>query len=138
MGATGDVVGTCAWGQLPTYMRAKPAQHPGTRCATLWVAVANMQVQNSPAASWRCTAPMHESSCRCENPSEPAAHCQASDSSHALLLLQVNAKGEWVIHDADVHLLAIGTGILGTGGGGSPHQAKLKALMELQWWARGN
>ena len=40
--------------------------------------------------------------------------------------------GEWIIREQDLHLIAVGTGILGTGGGGSPHKAKLKALLELQ------
>ncbi len=46
----------------------------------------------------------------------------------------VDGAGEWVVHDEDVHLISIGTGILGTGGGGSPERAKLKALIELQRW----
>lgn len=42
-----------------------------------------------------------------------------------------------MIHEPDLHLIAIGTGILGAGGGGSPERAKLKALLELRRWAGG-
>lgn len=45
---------------------------------------------------------------------------------------KLNAQGEWVLHAEDLHLLAIGCGLLGCGGGGSPSQALLKALMQLQ------
>ena len=45
---------------------------------------------------------------------------------------EVNEEGEWVIHGADLHLIATGAGILGCGGGGSPGKALLKALMQLQ------
>lgn len=44
----------------------------------------------------------------------------------------LDCTGAWVIQEADLHLLAIGTGILGCGGGGSPGRAKLKALLALQ------
>ena len=45
---------------------------------------------------------------------------------------KVNERGEWVIHEADLHLIATGAGTLGCGGGGSPGKALLKALMQLQ------
>lgn len=45
---------------------------------------------------------------------------------------KLGAGGAWVLSPEDIHLLAIGTGILGCGGGGSPSRAKLKALLELQ------
>ena len=48
--------------------------------------------------------------------------------------MQVNEQGEWVLQEADLHLIATGTGILGTGGGGSPGKALLKACMQLQRW----
>jgi DUF917 family protein len=47
-------------------------------------------------------------------------------------LLQVNDRGEWLIQVPDLELIAVGIGILGTGGGGSPGKAKLKAILELQ------
>ena len=43
-------------------------------------------------------------------------------------------SGAWVLHAPDLHLIAVGAGILGAGGGGSPGRAKLKALIELQRW----
>ena len=45
---------------------------------------------------------------------------------------EVNARGEWLLHTEDLHLLAIGCGLLGCGGGGSPSRALLQALMQLQ------
>ena len=44
---------------------------------------------------------------------------------------QVDADGTWIISKADVDALAIGCGILGTGGGGSSHINRLKVLREL-------
>lgn len=43
-----------------------------------------------------------------------------------------NSAGEWIIDGPDLHLIAIGTGILGAGGGGSPHRGRLKATLQLQ------
>ena len=51
--------------------------------------------------------------------------------------------GAWLLAPPDLHLVAIGTGILGCGGGGSPDKALLKACMQLQrcagvgGWHRG-
>jgi len=33
----------------------------------------------------------------------------------------INGKKHWVLTEADIDCLAIGAGILGTGGGGSPY-----------------
>jgi DUF917 family protein len=44
----------------------------------------------------------------------------------------VDGDGAWVVGEADPDLLAIGTGILGCGGGGSPGRAKLKAMLRLR------
>ena len=57
---------------------------------------------------------------------EPAA------AELAALQPLVNGQGEWVIREADLHLIATGAGMLGCGGGGSPGKALLKALMQLQ------
>ena len=40
----------------------------------------------------------------------------------------VNAAGEWVLSTFDVECLAIGAGVLGCGGGGSPYLGKLELL----------
>lgn len=40
--------------------------------------------------------------------------------------------GDWLLHEQDLYLLALGAGTLGCGGGGSPSKALLKAVMELQ------
>lgn len=45
---------------------------------------------------------------------------------------QLSPAGEWLLEEPDLHLIAIGCGILGCGGGGSPHRALLGALMELR------
>ncbi|KAL4447891.1 hypothetical protein ABPG75_005110 [Micractinium tetrahymenae] len=45
---------------------------------------------------------------------------------------QLSPSGEWLLAEPDLHLIAVGCGILGCGGGGSPGRALLKALMELQ------
>ena len=42
--------------------------------------------------------------------------------------------GEWVLHPEDLHLIATGCGILGSGGGGSPGKALLKALLQIKRW----
>lgn len=51
---------------------------------------------------------------------------------------EVGAQGEWVLHEEDLQLLAVGAGILGCGGGGSPSKALLKAQMELQRYVGGD
>ncbi|XP_064621242.1 uncharacterized protein LOC135484075 isoform X2 [Lineus longissimus] len=40
--------------------------------------------------------------------------------------------GEWILHERDVECISIGAGILGCGGGGSPHIARLRALNLLK------
>ncbi|KAK9820469.1 hypothetical protein WJX72_010677 [[Myrmecia] bisecta] len=44
---------------------------------------------------------------------------------------QVDAEGAWLLSRQDLDALAIGTGVLGTGGGGSPAKARLKVLQEM-------
>lgn len=44
----------------------------------------------------------------------------------------LGSEGEWLLHEQDLYLIALGAGILGCGGGGSPSKALLKAAMELQ------
>eukprot|EP00884_Botryococcus_braunii_P006537 jgi/Botrbrau1/15885/Bobra.40_1s0068.1 len=44
---------------------------------------------------------------------------------------EVTADGDWLVSPQDVEALAIGCGILGTGGGGSPHNARIKVLLEM-------
>ena len=44
----------------------------------------------------------------------------------------LGSEGEWLLHEHDLYLIALGAGILGCGGGGSPSKALLKAAMELQ------
>ncbi len=44
----------------------------------------------------------------------------------------INSEGEWELSPADVEAIAIGAGILGTGGGGSPYIGKLRCLKVLQ------
>ncbi|MEO0903124.1 MAG: DUF917 family protein, partial [Bacteroidota bacterium] len=44
----------------------------------------------------------------------------------------VNSAGEWVLSAFDVECLAVGAGVLGCGGGGSPYLGKLELLHCLQ------
>jgi len=44
----------------------------------------------------------------------------------------VLSKGEWTVLPADVDALEVGLGVLGTGGGGSPHPAKLALCAAMQ------
>jgi hypothetical protein len=45
--------------------------------------------------------------------------------------LQVDRAGHWVLTEADVEAMALGAAVLGCGGGGSPHRAKLRVLAEM-------
>lgn len=47
---------------------------------------------------------------------------------------RLSPAGQWLLEEPDLHLIAVGCGILGCGGGGSPGRALLKALMELKRW----
>ena len=40
----------------------------------------------------------------------------------------VNEKGEWILSPFDIECLALGTGVLGCGGGGSPYLGRLELL----------
>ena len=40
--------------------------------------------------------------------------------------------GEWLISEYDIECISIGAGILGSGGGGSPHLGKIEALIALR------
>jgi hypothetical protein len=65
----------------------------------------------------------------------PPLYGRGDDPSPAQLSAwqpEVNSQGEWLLHSEDLHLIAVGCGILGCGGGGSPGRALLKALMQLQ------
>lgn len=42
------------------------------------------------------------------------------------------ATGEWILSVWDVECLALGAGIIGCGGGGSPHMGKLRVLRKLE------
>ena len=43
----------------------------------------------------------------------------------------INQNGEWELSPYDIEAIAIGAGILGTGGGGSPYVGKLRCLKAL-------
>ena len=45
---------------------------------------------------------------------------------------KVNAQGEWVLSTFDVECLALGAGVLGCGGGGSPYLGKLELLQCME------
>jgi len=38
------------------------------------------------------------------------------------------ASGDWILNEFDIECIAIGAGIMGCGGGGSPYLGRLKAL----------
>ena len=38
------------------------------------------------------------------------------------------ASGDWILNEFDIECIAIGAGILGCGGGGSPYLGRLRAL----------
>lgn len=38
------------------------------------------------------------------------------------------ASGDWILNEFDVECIALGAGIMGCGGGGSPYIGRLKAL----------
>ena len=45
---------------------------------------------------------------------------------------EVASNGDWVVNEWDVKCLSIGAGILGCGGGGSPHLGKLRLKLCLK------
>jgi hypothetical protein len=68
-------------------------------------------------------------------PVPPQFHGRGDDMAPGELAVWaplLDETGAWVVQAADLHLLALGTGIMGCGGGGSSGRAKLKALLELQ------
>ena len=42
------------------------------------------------------------------------------------------STGEWILSEWDVECIAVGNGILGCGGGGSPYLGKLMTLKRLK------
>lgn len=38
------------------------------------------------------------------------------------------SSGDWILNEFDIECIAIGAGIMGCGGGGSPYLGRLKAL----------
>uniref|UniRef100_A0A0G4I508 Hydantoinase A/oxoprolinase domain-containing protein n=1 Tax=Chromera velia CCMP2878 TaxID=1169474 RepID=A0A0G4I508_9ALVE len=46
--------------------------------------------------------------------------------------VRFNQKGEWVVSERDIEFIAIGAGVLGSGGGGDPYHGKLRALATLR------
>ena len=42
------------------------------------------------------------------------------------------ASGDWILNKFDIECIAIGAGILGCGGGGSPYIGRLRALEALK------
>ena len=42
------------------------------------------------------------------------------------------ASGDWILNEFDIECIAIGAGIMGCGGGGSPYIGRLRALELLK------
>ncbi|KAK9800870.1 hypothetical protein WJX73_003020 [Symbiochloris irregularis] len=58
------------------------------------------------------------------------------DGDPAVWEPELDASGAWIISHRDLRALTIGTGVLGTGGGGSPYYASLEVAQELDRGAR--
>lgn len=41
--------------------------------------------------------------------------------------------GDWILNEFDIECIAIGAGIMGCGGGGSPYIGRLRALQQIKW-----
>ena len=42
------------------------------------------------------------------------------------------ATGDWILNEFDIECIAVGAGIMGCGGGGSPYLGRLKALEQIR------
>lgn len=42
------------------------------------------------------------------------------------------ATGDWILNKFDIECIAVGAGIMGCGGGGSPYLGRLKALEQIR------
>ena len=61
-------------------------------------------------------------------------------SDHPLDLLAIKEQephidpstGEWLLSEYDIECIAVGSGIMGCGGGGSPHIGRARVLREIR------
>ena len=42
------------------------------------------------------------------------------------------SSGDWILNEFDIECIAVGAGIMGCGGGGSPYLGRLKALQLIK------